>query len=62
MYDDRLQADQTPVTQDLLAMILGIRRSSISVSAGVCREMQLFRLCGETSAFYSSDAITDRKH
>jgi CRP-like cAMP-binding protein len=33
MCTDRIQADYAPVTQELLAMMLGTRRSSISVAA-----------------------------
>jgi len=38
MCDDRLGAGHAPVTQDMLAMMLGTRRSSISVAAGVLKK------------------------
>jgi CRP-like cAMP-binding protein len=41
MCDDRIDTDYAPVTQDLLAMMLGTRRSSVSVAAGVLQKAGL---------------------
>jgi CRP-like cAMP-binding protein len=38
MCDDRIQIDQAPVTQELLAMMLGTRPSSISVAASALQK------------------------
>lgn len=38
MCDDRIEMDHTPVTQELLAMLLGTRASSISVAASVLQK------------------------
>ncbi|MFY9745852.1 MAG: Crp/Fnr family transcriptional regulator [Acidobacteriaceae bacterium] len=38
MCDDRIGAGEAPVTQEMLAMMLGTRRSSISVAAGVLQK------------------------
>ncbi|MGB9028733.1 MAG: Crp/Fnr family transcriptional regulator [Acidobacteriaceae bacterium] len=41
MCADRIQADYAPVTQELLAMMLGTRRSSISVAASSLQDAGL---------------------
>ena len=41
MCADRIEADHAPVTQDLLAMMLGTRRSSISVAASALQDAGL---------------------
>jgi len=38
MCDDRVQTDRAPITQELLAMMLGTRPSSISVAASALRK------------------------
>jgi CRP-like cAMP-binding protein len=38
MCDDRIQADHAPITQELLAMMLGTRPSSISVAASALQK------------------------
>lgn len=35
MCQDRVQSDQIPVTQEILAMMLGTRRSTVTVTAGI---------------------------
>jgi CRP-like cAMP-binding protein len=41
MSDDRIETDHAPVTQELLAMMLGTRPSSISVAASALRKSGL---------------------
>ena len=41
MCADRIEADHAPVTQELLAMMLGTRRSSISVAASALQDAGL---------------------
>jgi CRP-like cAMP-binding protein len=41
MCDDRIEADHAPVTQELLAMMLGTRPSSISVAASALKKSGL---------------------
>lgn len=37
MCAERIGTDSLPLTQELLAQMLGTRRSSVTVAAGICR-------------------------
>jgi CRP-like cAMP-binding protein len=41
MCSDRLQSDQVPITHEFLAMMLGTRRSSVSIAAGILHKSGL---------------------
>ena len=43
MCHDRLQSDELPITHDFLAMMLGTRRSSVTVAAGMLNKAGLIR-------------------
>lgn len=41
MCSDRLQSDHIPITHEFLAMMLGTRRSSVSIAAGILHKSGL---------------------
>jgi CRP-like cAMP-binding protein len=43
MTQDRVGADQFPLTQDFLAFMLGVRRASVTVAAGMLQQAGLIR-------------------
>jgi CRP-like cAMP-binding protein len=53
MCSDRIQSDQIPITHEFLAMMLGTRRSSVSVAAGILHKAGLIT--------YSRGSVTIRK-
>ena len=55
MTHDRMQADRFPLTQDLLAVMLGARRPGVSIAAASLQEQGLIRYTR------GRIAITDRK-
>src|SRR5260221_8364765 len=55
MSSDRVESTQVPLTQDLLAQMLGTRRSSVTVAAGVLQK------AGLISHTRGSVKIIDRK-
>jgi CRP-like cAMP-binding protein len=50
MCSDRLQSDHVPITHEFLAMMLGTRRSSVSIAAGILNKSGLIT--------YSRGAVT----
>jgi hypothetical protein len=55
MSQDRIQSDKLPLTQEFLAQMLGTRRSSVTVSAGILQK------AGLISYTRGSVTILDRK-
>ena len=43
MTHDRVQLDKLPLTQEFLSQMLGIRRASVSVAAGILQKRGLIR-------------------
>jgi len=55
MTQDRIQSDHLPLTQEFLGQMLGTRRSSVTVSAGILQKADLI------SYTRGSVTILDRK-
>jgi CRP-like cAMP-binding protein len=53
MCSDRLQSDHIPITHEFLAMMLGTRRSSVTVAAGILHKAGLIT--------YSRGSVTIQK-
>lgn len=41
MWEDIVQSDQLPITQEFLAMMLGTRRTTVTVAAGMLHKAEL---------------------
>jgi CRP-like cAMP-binding protein len=46
MAHDRIEDDELPLTQEFLAMMLGVHRPSITVTAGILQRAGLIRYAG----------------
>jgi len=54
---DRVHADTFPITQEFLALMLGVRRASVSVSAGILQRAGLIRYSRGRMAILDSDGL-----
>jgi DNA-binding transcriptional regulator YhcF (GntR family) len=57
---DLAQSDRLPVTQEMLARMLGVRRNSISLAAGVLQDVGAIRYSRGQIEIVDAHVLTDR--
>ena len=59
MCSDRLQSDHIPITHEFLAMMLGTRRSSVSIAAGILHKSGLITYSRGSVTIQNRDGLTN---
>jgi CRP-like cAMP-binding protein len=58
MSSDRIQSDHIPITHEFLAMMLGTRRSSVSIAAGILHKSGLITYSRGSVTIKNRDGLT----